>query len=95
MFSVVLAKKQREVIAAEFARCHEKTNGFSPARWQRKHIMACVLKGDFDKIQGYLDAFKRGDRMEFIPFIKQEYLERAIPFAEKYRSGEQVSPVEF
>ncbi|WP_417440287.1 DUF6990 domain-containing protein [Idiomarina sp.] len=63
--------------------------------WPFIHIITCVLKGDVDKLQGYLDAFKRGDRMEFIPIIKQEYFERAIPLAEKYRSGELVSPIEF
>ncbi|WP_198674524.1 DUF6990 domain-containing protein, partial [Idiomarina tyrosinivorans] len=50
---------------------------------------------DVDRLRGYLDAFKRGDRMEFIPIIKQEYFERAIPLAEKYRSGELVSAVKF
>ncbi|RUO75753.1 hypothetical protein CWI84_11725, partial [Idiomarina tyrosinivorans] len=80
-------QNQQETIATEFSRCYEKITGFPPAGWQPKHIMACVLKGDVDRLRGYLDAFKRGDRMEFIPIIKQEYFERAIPLAEKYRSG--------
>ena len=33
--------------------------------------------------------------MEFIPMIHQEYFERAIPLAEKYRSGELISPILF
>ncbi|KUM52370.1 DUF6990 domain-containing protein [Rheinheimera sp. EpRS3] len=83
------------VIAADLAIHYEKRSGVPPSRWQFKHILTCVLKGDVDKLQSYLDAFKRGDRMEFIPIIQQEYFERAIPLAEKYRSGELVSPVQF
>lgn len=82
-----------EVIRPELKRKYEIYN--RPGGWQFTHIIACVLKGDVDKLQGYLDAFKRGDRMEFIPIIQQEYFERAIPLAEKYRSGELVSPVQF
>lgn len=88
-------QRQPEVIAADLAKHYEIISGFPPAGWQPKHILACVLKGDVDKLQSYLDAFKRGDRMEFIPMIQQEYFERAIPLAEKYRSGELVSPVRF
>ncbi|MDX3775566.1 hypothetical protein QE250_15720 [Chromatiaceae bacterium AAb-1] len=83
------------VIAADLAIHYERRSGVPPSRWQFKHILTCVLKGDVDKLQNYLDAFKRGDRMEFIPIIKQEYFERAIPLAEKYRSGELVSPIQF
>ncbi|RUO31158.1 DUF6990 domain-containing protein [Aliidiomarina soli] len=82
-----------EVIAPELKRKYEIYN--RPGGWQFTHIIACVLKGDVEKLQSYLDAFKRGDRMEFIPIIQQEYFERAIPLAEKYRSGELVSPVDF
>lgn len=88
-------QNQQEIIATEFSRCYEKITGFPPSGWQPKHIMACVLKGDVDRLQGYLDNFKRGERMEFIPIIKQEYFERAIPLAEKYRSDELVSPIKF
>ncbi|RUO31147.1 DUF6990 domain-containing protein [Aliidiomarina soli] len=86
---------QPDVIAANITQCYEKNVCLPPARWQFTHIIACVLKGDVEKLQSYLDAFKRGDRMEFIPIIQQEYFERAIPLAEKYRSGELVSPVDF
>ncbi|RUO28117.1 hypothetical protein CWE12_12920 [Aliidiomarina sedimenti] len=82
-----------EVIAPELKRKYEIYN--RPGGWQFTHIIACVLKGDVEKLQSYLDAFKRGDRMEFIPIIQQEYFERAIPLAEKYRSGELISPVRF
>jgi len=82
-----------EVIRPELLRKYEIYN--RPGGWQFTHIIACVLKGDAEKLRGYLDAFKRGDRMEFIPIIQQEYFERAIPLAEKYRSGELVSPVQF
>jgi len=63
--------------------------------WPFIHIITCVLKGDVEALESYLDAFKRGYQMGFISEIKQEYFERAIPLAEKYRSGELVSPVEF
>lgn len=83
------------VISADLAIHYEKCSGVPPSRWQFKHILTCVLKGDVEKLQSYLDAFKRGDRMEFIPMIQQEYFERAIPLAEKYRSGELISPILF
>ncbi|MRJ43380.1 hypothetical protein KF946_07875 [Idiomarina loihiensis] len=82
-----------DFIAPELKRKYEIYN--RPGGWQYDHIIACILKGDIEKLQSYLDAFKRGDRMEFIPLIQQEYFERAIPLAEKYRSGERVSPVAF
>ncbi|RUO31139.1 DUF6990 domain-containing protein [Aliidiomarina soli] len=82
-----------EVIAPELKRKYEIYN--RPGGWQYTHIIACIVKGDVEKLQSYLDAFKRGDRMEFIPLIQQEYFERAIPLAEKYRSGELISPVRF
>ena len=82
-----------EEIAPMFKRKYDVYN--RPGGWQFIHIIACVLKGDVERLQTYLDAFKRGDRMEFIPMIHQEYFERAIPLAEKYRSGELVSPVRF
>lgn len=80
-------------LAQEFRRKYAIYNRLGS--WQFKHIMACVLKGDVEKLQSYLDMFKHGDRMEFIPIIHQEYFERAIPLAEKYRSGELISPVYF
>jgi hypothetical protein len=86
---------QPEPVALDMKKHYEQFTGFPPAGWQPKHIMACMLKGDVEKLQSYLDAFKRGDRMEFIPMIQQEYFERAIPLAEKYRSGELISPVLF
>src|SRR5690606_35432320 len=82
-----------EGIRPELLRKYEIYN--RPGGWQFTHIIACVLIGDAEKLRRYLDAFKRGDRMEFIPIIQQEYFERAIPLAEKYRSGELVSPVQF
>ncbi|WP_233009568.1 DUF6990 domain-containing protein [Rheinheimera faecalis] len=82
-----------EVLAPEFKRRYDFYNRFG--RWQFIHIIACVLKGDVEKLQTYLGAFKRGDRMEFIPIIHQEYFERAIPLAKKYRSGELISPIQF
>ncbi|WKE65261.1 hypothetical protein PVT67_16590 [Gallaecimonas kandeliae] len=63
--------------------------------WQFTHITACIIKGDVERLKGYLAAFEKGDRLNFIPLIKQEFFERAIPLAEKYRSGELVSPVDF
>ncbi|MDX3775752.1 hypothetical protein QE250_16690 [Chromatiaceae bacterium AAb-1] len=81
-----------EVVVSNFKRKYES---YKPPSWQFSHIIACILKGDVEKLQTYLDAFKRGDRMDFIPIVEQEHFERAIPLAEKYRSGELVSPVEF
>lgn len=94
-FSWFKQVNQNHVLQSELARCYEKLSGFPPARWQRKHIMACTLIGDVEKLQRYLEAFERGERLGFIPIIKQEYFERAIRLAKKHHSGELVSPVKF
>lgn len=88
-------QSQPDVVAQAMAKYYEKPFGLPPPIWQKKHIISCVLKGDVEKLQSYLDAFKAGDRMEWIPLIQQEYFERAVPLAEKYRSGELISPVDF
>ncbi|WP_397541069.1 DUF6990 domain-containing protein [Salinimonas profundi] len=66
-----------------------------PGGWQFIHIVCCVVKGDVERLQSYLDAFKAGDRMEFIPLIKQEFFEKAIPIAKAYRAGTLTLPVQF
>jgi len=66
-----------------------------PGGWQYTHIVACVIKGDVDKLGFYLNSFISGNRVGFIPLIKQEYFENAVKLAKKYKDGEAVPPVEF
>lgn len=81
------------LVSSELSKKYAKYN--VPGGWQFTHIVACVLKGDVEKLSSYFDSFERGDRMGFIPLIKKEYFERAIVLAEKYNAGELKSPVEF
>lgn len=84
---------EERVIASELKAKYEIYD--RPGGWQFTHIIACVLNGDVKKLRSYLESFEREDRMGFIPIIKQEYFERAIPLAEKYSSGELKPPVSF
>lgn len=74
---------------------YEKKTNFPPARWQFKHVVACVLKGDSKTLKEYLSAFEAGDRMGFIPSIKAEHFERAINLAGQYESGRLSVPIDF
>lgn len=88
-------QSKEEIVAMKMSDFYKKETDLPPARWQFKHIVACVLKGDSDTLLGYLNSFKSGDRMNFIPLIKQEHFERAISISLKYKSGELKSPVKF
>lgn len=43
-----------------------------------RHLTALALAKDLVKLNYYLECFKKGDRLGFVPYITQEYIERAI-----------------
>ncbi|GAB3621022.1 hypothetical protein GCM10027417_22830 [Glutamicibacter endophyticus] len=53
----------------------------SPGNLPVKHLAALSLAGDLDRLEHYLAAFERGDRLGFVPYIDTGYLERAITYA--------------
>ncbi|WP_155518325.1 DUF6990 domain-containing protein [Ralstonia solanacearum] len=51
-----------------------------------RHIAALALAGDVEKIEGYSCSFKAGNRLDFVPYITESMLDRAIALA-KVRRG--------
>lgn len=52
----------------------------SPGNLPVMHLAALSLAGDLDRLEQYLAAFERGDRLGFVPYIDVGYLERAIAY---------------
>lgn len=47
-----------------------------------QHLGALALRQDTKILSKYYEAFKRGDRMGFVPYIQQNHIERALAFAQ-------------
>ena len=54
------------------------------------HLAALAEAGDVEKLQSYADAFARGDRLGFVPYITEDYIARALEIA-KERASEMGS----
>lgn len=50
------------------------------------HLGALALAGDVERLQGYQDSFRRGDRLGFVPYIKEDMIDRALEIAKDERS---------
>ncbi|WP_323768667.1 DUF6990 domain-containing protein [Antarctobacter sp.] len=46
------------------------------------HLVALGLQGDVTRLTGYLDAFRAGDRLSFVPYITEDMVARALTLAE-------------
>ncbi len=57
--------------------------GAMPAR----HLAALAVNGDVEILSGYKDSFAEGDRLDFVPYIDEGYIERALDFAKKRRAN--------
>lgn len=84
----------KQVVAMELAKRYQDYQR-RLAEWQALHLITCVFKGDVNKLEGYLKGFETGDKLGFNPTIEQVSLERAIPIAKQYRSGELICPISF
>ena len=51
------------------------------------HLSALAITGQVAKLEDYLEHFKQGDNMGFAPYIKQDYIERALEEAIKYQNS--------
>ncbi|MDO8344103.1 MAG: hypothetical protein Q7T48_12950 [Cellvibrio sp.] len=48
-----------------------------------KHLGALAIAKDVNKLSYYLESFKAGDRLGFVPYITQDFIERALKIAEE------------
>lgn len=82
----------KETIESEFERAskidlqsiiHEFASSLPdrPLTRQIDHLAALAWKADFLTLEGYLDTFRRGKRLNFITFIDQGMIERALDAA--------------
>ena len=52
-----------------------------------KHLSALAEAGEVETLRSYADAFARGDRLGFVPYITEDYIARALEIA-KEKAGE-------
>jgi hypothetical protein len=48
-----------------------------------KHLAALAILGDLEKLKFYQSRFEAGDRLGFVPYIGQDFIDRAVELAEK------------
>lgn len=48
------------------------------------HLAALALLGDVAKLKSYQASFEAGDHLGFVPYIKKDYIDRAVSLAEEY-----------
>jgi len=49
------------------------------------HLAALAISGQSTQLADYLEHFKKSDNMRFVPYIKQDFIERALEAAEAHR----------
>ena len=52
------------------------------------HLAALAEAGDVETLQSYADAFARGDRLGFVPYITEDYIARALEIAKERAAGQ-------
>lgn len=72
----IWAKQQKnlEVGIQEYCKLSTESKGNLPLL----HLSALAITGQTAKLESYLEHFKRGDRLGFVPYIKQDHIERAL-----------------
>lgn len=48
-----------------------------------KHLGALAIAKDVNRLNYYLESFKAGNRLGFVPYITQDFIERALKIAEE------------
>ena len=48
------------------------------------HLAALAVSGDVAKLQSYQTTFEAGDRLGFVPYIKRDFIDRAVALAGEY-----------
>lgn len=49
-----------------------------------RHLAALAIHGDVDRLVGYQNSFKNGDRLGFVPYITAEMIDRAVLIAQEH-----------
>ena len=49
------------------------------------HLAALAVTGQIAQLEEYLNNFKKGNKMTFSHYIKQDYIERALEEAKKHQ----------
>ena len=57
-----------------------------------RHLAALAVSGDVDTLSRYRDHFSSGDRLNFVPYIDQDYIDRALNFARQRRDNPEWLP---
>jgi len=47
------------------------------------HLSALVLLGNIEKLKFYQSSFEAGDRLDFVPYITKDFIDRAVTLAEQ------------
>ncbi|MDR6634244.1 hypothetical protein J2X72_003054 [Phyllobacterium sp. 1468] len=47
----------------------------------RRHLGALALAGDVGRLKFYQQAFERGDRLGFVPYVSKDMIDRAVEIA--------------
>lgn len=68
-------------IKSELAR-HAQLPTNSKGAMPLRHLAALALLGDTEKLEFYKMAFEAGDRLDFVPYISIEMIERALAIAQ-------------
>lgn len=48
------------------------------------HLAALAVLGDAAKLKFYQSSFEAGDRLGFVPYVTQDYIDRAVEMAREY-----------
>jgi hypothetical protein len=51
-----------------------------------RHLAALAVAGDVETLGRYRDSFAAGDRLDFVPYIDEGYIARALELAEKRKA---------
>jgi hypothetical protein len=47
----------------------------------RRHLAALAIAGDVERLEYYQQSFASGDRLDFVPYISKEMIDRALDIA--------------
>ena len=88
-----IAAISRDVLAwaasqsiSEGLRCYRDLPTDSAGILPLFHLAAMAMNGEKAILGEYLQSFKDGDRMGFVPYIKEETIGRALDVAKRYAS---------
>jgi len=54
-----------------------------------RHLAALALLGDIEKLKFYQSSFEAGNRLDFVPYITKDFIDRAVTLAEQNATTHQ------